>query len=543
MTSTTDDDSVGAAAVPGATIARLVQDLAGVVDVLIAPDGLDTVVDHVTIHDPGGPSPLEAGDLVLGVGLGADAAHIREVVAAAGRATVAGIALKTHGVSRETLTEAADRAGVVLLEVAPEMAWEQLHTLLRTSMASAGAAPDVMTGPKAPLGDLFALANAVSAMVGGPTTIEDTKSRVLAHSSLDEPVDEPRRETILGRQVPDEWMDWLRERGVFRELWGSRDVVRVEGIEGRLKPRLAIAVRAGDEILGAIWVAEGSEPLGEAAEQALRQAAEIASLHLVRHRSGEDLERRMRGRLLSAVLEGRGSLSVVADRLGLHADGYFAVIAFALRAAPDAELALQRQRILELISMYSAAYRRRAAQVAEDHTIYTLVPVTEPDDLAGLLRFANDVVDQTRNRLSIDLLAGVGSVVDHLREVPRSRTEADQVVRVLGERTDGRAVALIDEVRAQTFLLELRDLADNRPELRAGKLQALAAYDRDHNGDYVETLAAYLEAFGDVPAAAETIHVHPNTFRYRLKRLSEIAAVDLEDPDERLALTLQLRLR
>jgi DNA-binding PucR family transcriptional regulator len=36
--------------------------------------------------------------------------------------------------------------------------------------------------------------------------------------------------------------------------------------------------------------------------------------------------------------------------------------------------------------------------------------------------------------------------------------------------------------------------------------------------------------------------VHPNTFRYRLHRIMELAGLDLEDPDERLAVELRLRL-
>jgi DNA-binding PucR family transcriptional regulator len=58
----------------------------------------------------------------------------------------------------------------------------------------------------------------------------------------------------------------------------------------------------------------------------------------------------------------------------------------------------------------------------------------------------------------------------------------------------------------------------------------------------VHTLRCWLDAFGDVPAAAERAHVHPNTFRYRLRRLAEVAGLDLSDPDQRFAAMLQLRL-
>ena len=56
------------------------------------------------------------------------------------------------------------------------------------------------------------------------------------------------------------------------------------------------------------------------------------------------------------------------------------------------------------------------------------------------------------------------------------------------------------------------------------------------------TLRAYLDCFGDVPRAAERISVHPNTFRYRMRRLVELFDLDLDDPDERMVLELQLRL-
>ncbi|MFD4183638.1 helix-turn-helix domain-containing protein [Rhodococcus sp. NPDC058514] len=41
------------------------------------------------------------------------------------------------------------------------------------------------------------------------------------------------------------------------------------------------------------------------------------------------------------------------------------------------------------------------------------------------------------------------------------------------------------------------------------------------------------------PAAA---YIHPNTFRYRLKRVSEIGEIDLGDADDRFYALLQLRL-
>ena len=58
----------------------------------------------------------------------------------------------------------------------------------------------------------------------------------------------------------------------------------------------------------------------------------------------------------------------------------------------------------------------------------------------------------------------------------------------------------------------------------------------------MDTLRAYLDAFGDVAAAAAELHVHPNTVRYRVRRIEEILDSSLLDPDVRLLLSLSLRV-
>jgi DNA-binding PucR family transcriptional regulator len=425
-----------------------------------------------------------------------------------------------------------------LLAVPLEMTWSQVHTLVRTANISGGV-PDDTVG--APLGDLFALANAFAAMMGGAVTIEDRHSRVLAYSSHGETIDEPRRQTILGRRVPDEWLARLEEEGVFRRLW-SGEIVRYEGgPDLELRPRLALAVRAGDTILGSIWVAEGEKPFGPGAEEALREAARIAALHLIRHRSAEDLDRSLRGDVLRSLLQGEGSVDALAYRLGLAADATFAVLAFEPASQDEIEGALDRERVLDLVTLYGEAYRQRSAAVHLGQTIYVLLPGTESAKGQRLLDVARDIVERSKESLGISLRAGIGSTVAHLRDVPRSRKEADQVLRALA--SDGTAtVSDFEAARTRVALVELRDFAAERPTLRSAKLRRLLEHDAEHGTCYAETLRVYLDAFGDIPRAALMANVHANTLRYRLRRLVEVGGINLDDPDERLLLALDLRI-
>ncbi|GGM31676.1 PucR family transcriptional regulator [Dactylosporangium sucinum] len=54
------------------------------------------------------------------------------------------------------------------------------------------------------------------------------------------------------------------------------------------------------------------------------------------------------------------------------------------------------------------------------------------------------------------------------------------------------------------------------------------------------TLLAWLRAQGQVIPTAEALHTHPQTVRYRMRKLRDLFGERLDDPDERLALQLAL---
>ena len=124
--------------------------------------------------------------------------------------------------------------------------------------------------------------------------------------------------------------------------------------------------------------------------------------------------------------------------------------------------------------------------------------------------------------------------------VGRSRREADEVLDVLGTDTAG-TVASIDAMRARVVVHRLIQLAAEHPELNQGKVVLLAEQDAAKGTAWIPTLRAYFDAFGDMAEAAARVNVHPNTFRYRLRRITELFDLDLADPDERLVAELQLR--
>ena len=525
------------------TIGELVETVGvGVLEVVAAPRGLDVRIADAVIFDPDEDAVAREGDVVLAVGIDVSRAEGRELLRRAGEAEAAAVVVKVRSDGQRTAAVgAAEDVGIAVLAAAADAAWGQLHALVRTVTATARLQDD--RAPGAAVGDLFGLANAVAAMVGGPVTIEDPRSTVLAYSSLDSgEIDDARRATILGRRVPDEWIKRLRDDGVFRRLFRDEGIVRAEYPDLGIKPRIATAVRAGDEILGSIWVQEGERPLGDQAEAALQEAARIAALHMLRHRSSADLERGRRADQLRGALDGRVAPDALAPVLQVSPAAPITVLAFQLVEPGDvAAVSVLADRAASLVTLYCESYRRQAAAVALGPVVYVVVPAADPDDRDRLPALAADIVERAADALNVELRVGIGATVPTLAGLINSRREADRVLRALAETPGARAVAAVEHVRARVVLQQLQELAAVDPSLRAGKLDVLLEHDRERGTEYVPTLRAFFAHLGDVPAAAKAQDVHANTFRYRLRRLAEVAAIDLEDPVERLVLQLQLQ--
>ena len=539
MPTTTSPPPVEEASRP--TLRLLVERLhPAVLDVVTAPDGLDMEVGDPVILDPADPAETVRRAVVLAVGVDSERAQVG-LLHRLGDLGAAAVVVKHVGVLEETVREAAADAGIALLLAPPALSWGQLYTLLLTAGRTSPTVATEVT--EAPLGDLFALANAVAAAVGGATTIEDPSNRVLAYSNLGHPIDPARQETILGRQVPSEWIQRLHDAGVFRRLWHTDEVVRIEDFvaaDDEYLQRIAVAVRAGGELLGSLWVIEGTQPLGAEAEQTLRDAASIAALHLLRHRSATDVDRQRRTEALVALLEGNDHGEVARDVLGIEAGRATAVVAFDVGESTEAATVVAAQRLADLVAVYCESYRRQATCAAFRGRVYALVPVETEADAEPAVGLATAIVERARQALRLQVRAGVGTAVGALDGVVASRREADEVLDVISGLPD-RHVAAIDAVRAQVILHRLRAFAAQSPELTAGRVAALAEQDAAKGTAWVQTLRAYFDAFGDMAAAAAMVNVHPNTFRYRLRRITEVWGLDLDDPDERLVAELQLR--
>jgi hypothetical protein len=506
----------------------------------ITPDRLPAGVQEAVIVEAADAAAAGAvcapGDLLLVVGVSDPGATAEPVVAAAARGRASGVVVRAG--AEEAFGAAGRRHGVAVLGVRADVSWTQLTRLIRGAVER----PPAAAGDPLQPGNLSGFANLVAGHVGGPTTIEDARSNVLAYSAHDHGVDTARQQTILGRRVPGDWVDRLERDGVFRRIRESDGVVRIDyPDEPGFRRRLAVAVRAGGDLLGTIWVSESDQPLDARAEAALAEVARLAPLHLLRYHALEEIQSRRDEEILQRALAGDIADPGTVATLGITAQASSSVVALSVGAAAgtgrgeaDSGLA-DVARTLHAVRLYCASGRPQLTATMAGGRIYVLVPDPKADGSRGR-RVAHDLV----TRAGLPVRAAVGSTGRGLGHLRVSRGQADRVLRVM--RDGDHPVAHVDDMAGRLTLMRLADLASGEPDLLRGRASRLADYDREHRSDHVATLRAFLDANGDVRRAAQALLVHPNTLRYRLARLQEAVGLDLDDPDERLVAHLQLRL-
>jgi DNA-binding PucR family transcriptional regulator len=433
----------------------------------------------------------------------------------------------------EHLVAAAVAAGSAVVAVEPRARWERLYQLVNHVLEHHGDRGDPVDDSGT---DLFGLAQSLADRIHGMVSIENAQSHVLAYSASNDEADELRRLSILGRAGPPEHLKWIGQWGIFDALRSSGEVVRVaERPELGLRPRLAIGIhqppagpRRPPEFTGAIWVQQGSQPLADDAEDMLRGAAVLAARIMLRLAARPSTHARRIQQLLGLTDE-PGDAAAVAHELGLSADGPAALVGWdTVRSS--------HPRIADVLALSASAFRRDAQVASRQSRVYVLLPQTQTRSVTSWVR---GTIGSLRAELGVELRAAIAAPVAGPAEVAAARTELDRVLDSAERHPVSIGqVTTLAEARTTVLLDEIVTVVGADQRLVDPRIRDLRARDPV----LAETLRAYLDSFGDIGTAARALQVHPNTVRYRVRRIEKLLATSLSDPEVRLLFSLGLRV-
>lgn len=285
-------------------------------------------------------------------------------------------------------------------------------------------------------------------------------------------------------------------------------------------------VRSRTRLLASLWTPATALGGSDLLAVALTRAATALQLELSHERDMADVEIRVRRDFTEELLAGAStpeegeSLQRRARRLGVNLSQPARVALAALHVDCDLDRLHALLRVLP----------RDLASVCNHQIVFVAADDTNWDELWSTL------VDTAGDP---NLAIGVGSVCLVPDDYPRSYRDAQRALSVVGPK--GGSVRY-DDLGLLTVLLGANDTQPLQDYL-ARWLDALDRPESTRDNHLMETLTVYLEEGGRLAAAADSVHVHVNTLKYRLRKIEEILSVDLSDPQIRFQLQVATTAR
>ncbi|WP_139492741.1 PucR family transcriptional regulator [Brevibacillus dissolubilis] len=397
-------------------------------------------------------------------------------------------------------------------------------------------------------GDIDELADAIGELLQNPITIEDADHRLIAYSSHGDITDQARWSTIMGRRVPERVLTRLWKDGVFQQLLTQADPVHIPAKdEVGLGKRVAIAIRRGDEVLGYIWAQELNRPITRQDDETLRQAARAAVTRLLQRQGKRKAEEQRRKEFFWELLLGNHQSETAilqkAETLHLELQAPYLVCII------DSDKSQLEQVLYPLLMRDRIIWGKDGNQLIMLLSNGPLQP-KDAKDKNGLLSYAESFWQEVSDKLyerfpdqRETFSFGYGRPCQAFMESRRSYQEAMLVLQV--KRLFPKEVEKINgyhDLGIYRFLLTLKKW-NNSESYQNERLRTLESYDRDNQTNLLETLETFLDTTGKVNQTAQSLHIHINTLSYRLRRIEEIMGISLDDPNQRTAIYLELKLR
>jgi sugar diacid utilization regulator len=139
------------------------------------------------------------------------------------------------------------------------------------------------------------------------------------------------------------------------------------------------------------------------------------------------------------------------------------------------------------------------------------------------------------------LYAGISSPVSGLEELRFGYYQAVTALNQAFQFHDERWLVSFSQC-AVDYLLTHLDSPLRTEHLVSPDLLRLLEHDREKGTAYYETLREYLLQERDISRTSERLIIHRTTLLYRLKKMRAMLSADLDDPWQRLYLTLSLRI-
>lgn len=301
-------------------------------------------------------------------------------------------------------------------------------------------------------------------------------------------------------------------------------------------PDTAADVTLDGEVVARVRVATDGALTG-LDRRALDHACVVTALELLRARTAAEVEQRLRGSLVADLLSTDGAdldaLLQRARRLGWDLSGAQALICVRGTASSTGDAA-GSDRMLAGADRIASTVRPRPLVATHRGDLVLLVA---PEAAVGRHRGAPAIARRLLDALTADGLGSATACVAPATpagELPALFRTVRGALDLAADTGDADVIDLRD-VAIDHLLLRLDDPQRLRDFARTVLGEAID-YDRAHASQLLRTARVLLDRDLDRRAAADVLHLHPNTVAQRMRRLEALTGLRLGRPRDLLQL-------
>lgn len=510
--------------------------------VIAGAGGLDRVIRSITVMDtPDIKNWLRGGELLLSnifVIKDNPDEQVRLIQDLADRGAAGlGIKLKRYvEFIPARMVELADGLNLPLIEMPVDCAWIDVMVPLYTEIINRQAVHlsrareihDTFTRAALEGRGIQGVLDLLSSLTHSQTVMVDPEGKILAASP------------------PGSWEEATVKEELGRAAGGE------PGEAGGADDRRVLPVRAGKRLHGYVLL-KAPGPIGEVESTALEHAATVLALEMAKLQAITEVQRRFQNQFLWDLLSGNvtsmEALESRARHAGMSVSSSYVVMVvdiddferYCVKVSRDEAAAQEvRERFVQSVRASAAFHVPASLCMDLSDSVTVLVPANslsrgELNRLAGAIR--NEALGALPG---LTVSVGISRPCQGALQLPVAYREARQAVELGKELKGPGHVTAFGDLGSYRVLLT----QGNRPEVDSfcrEMLGPLLESERRRPG-LIETLDAFFRCNCDPARCAGELFVHPNTVRYRLRKVEALCGISLDNQEDRFNLQLALKL-
>lgn len=454
------------------------------------------------------------------------------------------------------MIEVADELGFPLLEVPHNLPFmdfmepileklinEQLFALKRVEEIHANLLKALLTGE-----GLVKICSTLSKMIRNPAFVVDPKGEILASSIKNESLVTDYKQLFsnhISRLHEQELLGLQAHSSSKSPIMGSNDDYTLVPIDtGERRAAYLIAHSCNNAFSSTDYVA-------------LEHASTLVSIILMQEQSILEKEWQLKGECLEDLVTHNYSDEHMMTRRAhyYHINFHQPCVIFVIdidhfvSSIEENKWKLNKekihgikQEILGEIRHSITLFHRPVIMLSKSDHVAVLTNIQSPEDMDKCQALVYRTIQNLNTRFDmLNFFAGIGRVHKSLADAAASYEEALRALRCASRLNTNEKVVAFEDLGTFHFFYELKDSPIIQTFLQA-HMNTLLAYDKDKNGELVNTLSVYFSCNQNIRKTAEALFMHKNSVAYRLRLVEELTGLKLNDSENAFQLQLCLKL-